>query len=137
MMLTEWPCIPGDETAYPIVAGPVLHADDAAASKMTALLRPGTGARLSRYRRDPASGRYSRERLLELAAAADDSFDRHVLVGAPRGRSPRSPTRTSPGTASPAGHHRREAPVRRMKRQPAHLVLVPAGTWVADLCGGQ
>jgi hypothetical protein len=62
--------------------GPVLHADDAVANKMAALY----GRALPRDFLDVdailASGRYSRERLLELAAAADDGFDRYMFADA-------------------------------------------------------
>ncbi len=62
--------------------GPVLHADDAVGNKMAALY----GRALARDFLDIdailASGRYSRERLLELAAAADDGFDRHMFADA-------------------------------------------------------
>jgi hypothetical protein len=62
--------------------GPVLHADDAVANKMAALY----GRALARDYLDVdailASGRYSRERLLDLAAAADDGFDRQIFADA-------------------------------------------------------
>lgn len=55
--------------------GPVLHADDAVANKMAALY----GRALARDFLDVdailASGRYTRERLLELAASADAGFE--------------------------------------------------------------
>lgn len=64
--------------------GPVLHADDAVANKMAALY----GRALARDFLDVdailASGRYSRERLLELAAAADEGFDRQMFADALR-----------------------------------------------------
>jgi hypothetical protein len=79
--------------------GPVLHADDAVANKMAAL----NGRALARDFLDIdailASGRYSRERLLDLAAAADEGFDRHMSPTLSE-RSPRSPTPLSPNTAS-------------------------------------
>lgn len=62
--------------------GPVLHADDAVANKMAALY----GRALARDFVDIdailAIGRYSRERLLELAAAADEGFDRQIFADA-------------------------------------------------------
>jgi Nucleotidyl transferase AbiEii toxin, Type IV TA system len=62
--------------------GPVLHSDDAVANKMAALY----GRALARDFLDIdailTSGRYSRERLLDLAAAADDGFDRHMFADA-------------------------------------------------------
>jgi nucleotidyltransferase AbiEii toxin of type IV toxin-antitoxin system len=62
--------------------GPVLHADDAVANKMTALY----GRALARDFLDVdailASGRYTRERLLELAAAADAGFDPQMFASA-------------------------------------------------------
>lgn len=62
--------------------GPVLHADDAVANKMTALY----GRALARDFLDVdailASGRYDRERLLELAASADAGFDLEMFAEA-------------------------------------------------------
>ena len=62
--------------------GPVLHADDAVANKIAALY----GRALARDFLDVdailASGRYTPERLLELAAAADTGFDRQLFASA-------------------------------------------------------
>jgi hypothetical protein len=62
--------------------GPVLHADDAVANKMAALY----GRALPRDFLDIdavlASGRYTRERLLELAVAADPGFDLNMFASA-------------------------------------------------------
>lgn len=62
--------------------GPVLHADDAVANKMAVLY----GRALARDFLDIdmilASGRYTRERLLELAAAADPGFDLQMFASA-------------------------------------------------------
>jgi hypothetical protein len=62
--------------------GPVLHADDAVANKMAALY----GRALARDFLDIdailASGRYSRDRLLELAAASDAGFDKRMFADA-------------------------------------------------------
>lgn len=61
--------------------GPVLHADDAVANKMAALY----GRALARDFLDIdmilASGRYTRGRLLDLAAAADPGFDPQMFAG--------------------------------------------------------
>jgi hypothetical protein len=62
--------------------GPVLHADDAVANKVCALF----GRALPRDFLDVdaavTSGRYTRERLLELAAEADLGFDRLLFADA-------------------------------------------------------
>jgi hypothetical protein len=62
--------------------GPVLHLDDAIANKMCALY----GRALPRDFLDIdaalASGRYTRERLLKLAADADDGFDPRIFADA-------------------------------------------------------
>ncbi len=62
--------------------GPVLHADDAVANKVCALF----GRALPRDFLDVdaaiASGRYTREQLLELAAEADRGFDRLLFADA-------------------------------------------------------
>jgi hypothetical protein len=62
--------------------GPVLHADDAVANKVCALF----GRALPRDFLDVdaaiTSGRYTRERLLELAAEADRGFDRLLFADA-------------------------------------------------------
>lgn len=65
-----------------LAIGPVLHPDDAVANKMCALY----GRALPRDFIDidavVASGRYSRARLLELAAAADAGFDPVIFAHA-------------------------------------------------------
>lgn len=62
--------------------GPVLHADDAVANKMGALY----GRALARDFLDVdailTSGRYTPERLLELAAATDTGFDKRLFASA-------------------------------------------------------
>jgi hypothetical protein len=62
--------------------GPVLHVDDAVANKVCALF----GRALPRDFLDVdaalASGRYSREQLLELAAASDGGFDQLLFAEA-------------------------------------------------------
>jgi hypothetical protein len=77
--------------------GPVLHADDAVANKMAALY----GRALARDFLDVdailASGRYTPERLLDLAAAADTGFDKQLFASSEH--SPRSPMPHSPNTA--------------------------------------
>jgi hypothetical protein len=64
-----------------LAVGPVLHSDDAVANKVCALF----GRALPRDFLDDAaliSGRYTREQLLELAAAADHGFDRLLFADA-------------------------------------------------------
>jgi hypothetical protein len=65
-----------------LAVGPVLHSDDAVANKVCALF----GRALPRDFLDVdaavMSGRYTRERLLELAAEADHGFDRLLFAGA-------------------------------------------------------
>jgi hypothetical protein len=65
-----------------LAIGPVLHADDAVANKMSALY----GRALARDFLDVeailVSGRYTRERLLELAAAADPGFEPPMFADA-------------------------------------------------------
>jgi hypothetical protein len=65
-----------------LAVGPVLHADDAVANKVCALF----GRALPRDFLDVdvavTSGRYTRERLLELAAEADRGFDRLLFADA-------------------------------------------------------
>ena len=66
-----------------LAIGPVLHSDDAVANKVCALF----GRALPRDFLDVdaavMSGRYTRERLLELAADADHGFDRMLFADAP------------------------------------------------------
>jgi hypothetical protein len=65
-----------------LAVGPVLHPDDAVANKVCALF----GRALPRDFLDVdaaiISGRYTRERLLELAAEADNGFDRLLFADA-------------------------------------------------------
>lgn len=65
-----------------LAVGPVLHADDAVANKVCALF----GRALPRDFLDVdaaiMSGRYTRERVLELAAEADRGFDRLLFADA-------------------------------------------------------
>jgi hypothetical protein len=65
-----------------LAVGPVLHSDDAVANKVCALF----GRALPRDFLDVdaaiMSGRYTRERLLELAAEADNGFDRLLFADA-------------------------------------------------------
>ncbi|WP_280405798.1 nucleotidyl transferase AbiEii/AbiGii toxin family protein [Nocardia brasiliensis] len=74
-----------DWRAHPPVLldiGPVLHPDDAVANKMCALY----GRALPRDFLDVdaaiSSGRYSRDRLIELAKNADHGFDEHAFADA-------------------------------------------------------
>jgi Nucleotidyl transferase AbiEii toxin, Type IV TA system len=77
-MAADWRAHPPVQLAI----GPVLHLDDAIANKMCALY----GRALPRDFLDIdaalASGRYTRERLLKLAADADDGFDPRMLADA-------------------------------------------------------
>jgi hypothetical protein len=69
-------------TGVQLAVGPVLHSDDAVANKVCALF----GRALARDFLDVdaavMSGRYPRERLLELAAEADHGFDRMLFADA-------------------------------------------------------
>jgi hypothetical protein len=62
--------------------GPVLHPDDAVANKMCALFGRAQPRDFLDVDAAIQSGRYSRERLLELAAAADAGFDPALFAGA-------------------------------------------------------
>ena len=62
--------------------GPVLHPDDAVANKMCALFGRAQPRDFLDVDAAIESGRYSRGRLLELAAAADAGFDRSLFAGA-------------------------------------------------------
>jgi hypothetical protein len=68
----------------PLAVGPVLHSDDAVANKVCALF----GRALPRDCLDLdaalTSGRYTRGRLLELAAEAEHGFDRLLFADALR-----------------------------------------------------
>lgn len=57
------------------VVGPVLHPDDAVANKMGALYGRAEARDFLDIDAAIASGRYTRERLIELAAASDAGFD--------------------------------------------------------------
>jgi hypothetical protein len=68
-----------DWRAHPPVllsVGPVLHPDDAVANKMCALFGRAEARDFLDVDAAIQSGRYTQERLLELAAAADGGFDR-------------------------------------------------------------
>ncbi|MEV6343535.1 nucleotidyl transferase AbiEii/AbiGii toxin family protein [Actinoplanes sp. NPDC051851] len=74
-----------DWRAHPPVMseiGPVLHPDDAVANKMCALYGRAEARDFLDVDAALQSGRYSRERLLELAAASDTGFDREIFSGA-------------------------------------------------------
>jgi hypothetical protein len=74
-----------DWRAHPPVllsVGPVLHPDDAVANKMGALFGRAEARDFLDVDAAIQSGRYSRERLLELAAAADSGFDRAMFAQA-------------------------------------------------------
>jgi hypothetical protein len=62
--------------------GPVLHPDDASANKMSALYGRAEARDFLDIDAAITSGRYSRERLLELAAQADAGFDPLVFADA-------------------------------------------------------
>ncbi|GAA1834546.1 hypothetical protein GCM10009682_61090 [Luedemannella flava] len=67
-----------DWRAHPPVildVGPVLHPDDAVANKMTALFGRAEARDFLDVDAALASGRYTRQRLVELAANADGGFD--------------------------------------------------------------
>lgn len=74
-----------DWRAHPpvqIEIGPVLHPDDAVANKMIALFGRAEARDFLDVDAAVTSGRYSRERLLELAASADAGFDRLMFAEA-------------------------------------------------------
>lgn len=74
-----------DWRAHPPVmsaVGPVLHPDDAVANKMCALFGRAEARDFLDIDAAIQSGRYSRARLLELAAAADAGFDPVVFAEA-------------------------------------------------------
>ncbi|BFU46880.1 hypothetical protein [Krasilnikovia sp. MM14-A1004] len=74
-----------DWRAHPPVQlsiGPVLHPDDAVANKMGALFGRAEARDFLDVDAAITSGRFSRERLLELAAATDGGFDRTVFANA-------------------------------------------------------
>jgi len=60
--------------------GPVLHPDDVVAGKLSALYTRAEPRDFLDVDAAVASGRYSRERLCELAEQADAGFDRRVLA---------------------------------------------------------
>jgi hypothetical protein len=60
--------------------GPVLHVDDVVAGKMSALYTRAEPRDFLDVDACIASGRYSWDRLCELAAQADAGFDRHVFA---------------------------------------------------------
>jgi hypothetical protein len=62
--------------------GPVLHPDDAVANKMCALYGRAEARDFMDVDAAITSGRYTRVRLLELAARADAGFDRTMFAGA-------------------------------------------------------
>jgi hypothetical protein len=62
--------------------GPVLHPDDAVANKMCALFGRAQPRDFLDIDAVLASGRYSHDRLLELAANADAGFDQMMFAGA-------------------------------------------------------
>jgi hypothetical protein len=72
-----------DWRAHPPVTldiGPVLHPDDAVANKMAALYGRAVARDFLDITAVLDSGRYSRERLLELAGDADGGFDRMMFA---------------------------------------------------------
>jgi Nucleotidyl transferase AbiEii toxin, Type IV TA system len=74
-----------DWRAHPPVkvdVGPVLHPDDAVANKMTALFGRAEARDFLDIDAAIVSGRYSRERLIELAANADAGFDQAMFAEA-------------------------------------------------------
>jgi predicted nucleotidyltransferase component of viral defense system len=60
--------------------GPVLHVDDVVAGKMSALFARAEPRDFLDVDAAQVTGRYTRERLLELAEQADAGFDRRVLA---------------------------------------------------------
>lgn len=60
--------------------GPVLHADDVVAGKMSALFTRAEPRDFLDVDAALGSGRYTRERLCELAEEADAGFDRRILA---------------------------------------------------------
>ncbi len=60
--------------------GPVLHIDDVVAGKMSALFTRAEPRDFLDVDAALATGRYTRERLLELAEQADAGFDRRILA---------------------------------------------------------
>lgn len=60
--------------------GPVLHPDDVVAGKMSALFTRAEPRDFLDVDAAVTSGRYSRERLCELAEEADAGFDRRILA---------------------------------------------------------
>ncbi len=60
--------------------GPVLHVDDVAAGKMSALFTRAEPRDFLDVDAALTTGRYAREQLLELAEQADVGFDRRVLA---------------------------------------------------------
>lgn len=74
-----------DWRAHPPVAadiGPVLHPDDAVANKMCALFGRAEARDFLDVDAAISSGRYTRERLLELASEADPGFDAIMFADA-------------------------------------------------------
>lgn len=62
--------------------GPVLHPDDAVASKMAALHARAQARDFIDVGAAIQSGRYGREIVLQLAARADSGFGRRIFAGA-------------------------------------------------------
>jgi Nucleotidyl transferase AbiEii toxin, Type IV TA system len=60
--------------------GPVLHVDDVVAGKMSALYTRGEPRDFLDIDAALTSGRYTRDRLCELAEQADSGFDRRILA---------------------------------------------------------
>jgi Nucleotidyl transferase AbiEii toxin, Type IV TA system len=60
--------------------GPVLHADDVVAGKMSALYTRAEPRDFLDVDAAVTTGRYTRTRLLELAEQADAGFDRRILA---------------------------------------------------------
>jgi hypothetical protein len=87
-----------------LAVGPVLHSDDAVANKVCALF----GRALPRDFLDVdaalISGRYTREQLLELAAAADHGFDRLLFADAASSRRKPQPRQPLPALAPASGN---------------------------------
>ncbi len=60
--------------------GPVLHPDDVVAGKMSALFTRAEPRDFLDIDAALTTGRYTHDRLCELAEQADSGFDRHVLA---------------------------------------------------------
>jgi predicted nucleotidyltransferase component of viral defense system len=88
--------------------GPVLHVDDVVAGKMSALFTRAEPRDFLDVDAALATGRYTREQVLELAEQADAGFDRRVLADL-FDLLHRYPDRRFAAYGAEPGQHRREA----------------------------